>query len=118
MNNTQSPLLQELARAADSHNIKDQLSVLFYREVVKDRHNMKNYYRLSNKLNEAVRMRDRYINELQASNDSNEVADSIEILKRMQIDDIQMASCLMLTAREMQTKVHKKNNFIMRLRLD
>ncbi|GJU84392.1 hypothetical protein Tco_1291938 [Tanacetum coccineum] len=78
MSNTQSPLLQELACAADSHNIKDQL------------------------------MRGEYINELQTSNDSNEVADSIEILKRMQVDDIQMASRLMLTAREMQTKVQKK----------
>ncbi|GKC46149.1 hypothetical protein Tco_1063871 [Tanacetum coccineum] len=63
ISNTQSLLLQELARAADSHNIKDQLSVLFEREVVEDRQNMQNYYRLSNKLNEVVRMRDRYINE-------------------------------------------------------
>ncbi|GJY41896.1 hypothetical protein Tco_0429166 [Tanacetum coccineum] len=108
MSNAQSPLLQELARAADSHNIKDQLSVLFKREVVEDRQNMQNYYRLSNKLNEAVRMRDGYINELHTSNDSNEVADSIEILERMQVDDIQMASRLMVTAREMQTKLLKK----------
>ncbi|GJR14336.1 hypothetical protein Tco_0142261 [Tanacetum coccineum] len=105
MSNAQSLLLQELACAADSHNIKDQLLVLFEREVIEDRQNMQNYYRLSNKLNEAVRMRDGYINELQTSNDSNEVADSIEILKRMQIDDIQMASRLMVTAGEMQTRV-------------
>ncbi|GJX80186.1 hypothetical protein Tco_0328335 [Tanacetum coccineum] len=116
--NAQSPLLQELARAADSHNIKDKLLVLFEREVIEDRQNMQNYYRLSNKLNEAVRMRDGYINELQTSNDSNEVADSIKILKRMQIDDIQMASRLMVTAGEMQTKVIEKNNFIMLLKLD
>ncbi|GJX35012.1 hypothetical protein Tco_0246569 [Tanacetum coccineum] len=54
MSNAQSPLLQELARAADSHNIKDQLLVLLEREVIKDRQNMQNYYRLSNKLNEAI----------------------------------------------------------------
>ncbi|GJX60496.1 hypothetical protein Tco_0291886 [Tanacetum coccineum] len=56
MNNAQSPLLQELARAADSHNIKDQLLVLFEREVIEA------------------------------------------------IDDIQMASRLIVTAGEMQTK--------------
>nr|GEV11468.1 hypothetical protein [Tanacetum cinerariifolium] len=53
MSNAQLPLLQELARAVDSHNIKDQLSVLFEREVVEDRQNMKNHYMLSNILNEA-----------------------------------------------------------------
>ncbi|GJV25507.1 hypothetical protein Tco_1378202 [Tanacetum coccineum] len=118
MSNAQSPLLHELARAAGSHNIKDQLLVLFEREVIEDRKNMQNYYRLSNKLNETVRIRDGYINELQTSNDSNEVADSIEILKRMQIDDIQTASRLMVTAGEMQTKVVEKNSFISRLKQD
>nr|GFA39764.1 hypothetical protein [Tanacetum cinerariifolium] len=114
MSNAQSLLLQELARAVDSHNIKDQLSVLFERKVVQDRQNMKNHYMLSNKLNEAVRMRDGYINEFRRQT----TLMSIEILKRMQVDDIQMASRLMVMAREMQTKVLKKNNFIMRLKLD
>ncbi|GKB97096.1 hypothetical protein Tco_0983233 [Tanacetum coccineum] len=116
MTNTQSPLLQKLARAADSHDIKDQLSVLFEREVIEDTQKMQSYYRLSNELREAVRMRDGYINELQTSNNSNEVSDIIEIMRRMQVDDMEMTSRLM--AREMQTKVHEKNNFIMRLRLD
>ncbi|GJT60331.1 hypothetical protein Tco_1003864 [Tanacetum coccineum] len=106
--NTQSPLLQKLARAADSHDIKDQLSVLFEREVIKDRQNMQSYYMISNKLREAVRMREGYFNELQTSNNSNKVANSIEIMRRMQVDDIQMASRLMLTAKEMKTKVHEK----------
>nr|GEU96222.1 hypothetical protein [Tanacetum cinerariifolium] len=65
---------------------------------------MQNYYRLSNELREAVRMRDGYINELQISNNSNEVSDSIEIMRRMQFDDIEAASRLMLMAREIQTK--------------
>ncbi|GJY08463.1 hypothetical protein Tco_0375517 [Tanacetum coccineum] len=115
--NTQSPLFRERARTADSHNIKDQLSVVFEREVVEDTQNMQSYYRLSNKLREAVRMRDEYINELQTTNNSNDVADSIEIMRRMQHDDIEKASRLMVMAREMQTTVHEKK-VTMWLRLD
>ncbi|GJW93723.1 hypothetical protein Tco_0173395 [Tanacetum coccineum] len=48
----------------------------------------------------------------------NEVVERIEILRHMQLDDMQMASHLMLMAREMQDKVHEKNNFIARLRFD
>ncbi|GJR27189.1 hypothetical protein Tco_1103421 [Tanacetum coccineum] len=76
---------------------------------------MQDYYRLSNELTKAVRMRDGYINELQMSNSSNEVVKSIEIMRRMHVDDMETASCLMLMAREMQTKVHEKKIFIMRL---
>ncbi|GJU55426.1 hypothetical protein Tco_1229140 [Tanacetum coccineum] len=83
MTNTESPLLQELARAVDSNDVKDQLSVLFEREVVEDIRKMQNYYKLSNELMEAVRMRNGYINELQVSNNSNEVVESIEIMQRM-----------------------------------
>ncbi|GJY66897.1 hypothetical protein Tco_0469135 [Tanacetum coccineum] len=85
MANTQSPLLQELERATDSHDIKDLLSVLFRREI---------------------------------SYSSNKVAKSIKIMRRMQLDDMEKASRLMLMASEIQTKVHEKNNFIARLRLD
>ncbi|GJX26395.1 hypothetical protein Tco_0232691 [Tanacetum coccineum] len=67
---------------------------------------------LSNKLREAVRMRDEYINELQTTNNSNDVADSIEIMRRMQHDDIEKASRLMvIMAREMQTTVHEKKSY-------
>ncbi|GKA82464.1 hypothetical protein Tco_0789212 [Tanacetum coccineum] len=78
---------------------------------------MQDYYRLASDLRESVRMRDEYINELHMINSSNEVGESIEVMRRMQLDDIEMDSCLMLMAREMQTKVHDKNNFIVRLRL-
>ncbi|GKA48364.1 hypothetical protein Tco_0741322, partial [Tanacetum coccineum] len=49
----ETPLLQQLSRAADSHDIRDQL------------------------------MRDGYINELQMSESSDEVVDSIEIMRRV-----------------------------------
>ncbi|GJW20750.1 hypothetical protein Tco_0031372 [Tanacetum coccineum] len=117
MSNTGSPLFRELARAADSNNVKDQLSVLFRREVAEDSKKMEDFYRLSNELTETVRIRDAYINELRIKDSSNEVAESIEIMRRMQLDDMQAASRLMLMAREMQDKVHEKTNFIVTLRL-
>ncbi|GKB64918.1 hypothetical protein Tco_0921104 [Tanacetum coccineum] len=73
MANTSTPLLQELARAADSDDIRDQLLVLFTTE-------------------------------------------SIEILKRVQLDDMEKASRLLLMVREIQSKVFEKNTFIARLR--
>ncbi|GKE06732.1 hypothetical protein Tco_1398750 [Tanacetum coccineum] len=117
MANTQTPLLQELLRAADSYDIKDQLPVLFRREVVEDSHKMHDYRRLSSKLREAVRMEDEYINELQMLDSSKEVLKGIEIMRRMQLDDMEKASRLLLMAREIQTKLHEKNNFIRKLRL-
>ncbi|GKD78821.1 hypothetical protein Tco_1341442, partial [Tanacetum coccineum] len=76
---------------------------------------MQDYYRLSSKLRETVRMRDAYINEFHMKDSSNKVVESIEILRHMQLDNMQMASHLMLMAREMQDKVHEKNRFIARL---
>nr|GEZ04531.1 hypothetical protein [Tanacetum cinerariifolium] len=95
------PLLQELARAADSHDIKDQRSVLFQREAAKDLKKMQDYYRLSGELGKTIRMRDAYISELRTKCSSNDIVESIEIL---QLDDTQAASHLMLTAREIQEK--------------
>nr|GEV32726.1 hypothetical protein [Tanacetum cinerariifolium] len=117
MTNTVLPLLQELARAADSHDIRDQLSVLFQREAAKDFKKMQDYCRLSGELSETIRMRDAYISELRTKCSSNEIVESIEILRGMQLDDTQAASILMLIVREMQGKVHEKNRFVTRLRL-
>ncbi|GJX78673.1 hypothetical protein Tco_0326822 [Tanacetum coccineum] len=104
-------LLQELARAADSHDIRDQLSVLFQREAAEDLKKMQDYYRLSGELSETIRMRDAYISELRTKCSSNKIGESIEILRGMQLDDTQAASRLMLMAREMQDKVHEKKPF-------
>ncbi|GKB08777.1 hypothetical protein Tco_0837089 [Tanacetum coccineum] len=88
MANTGTSLLQELARAADSDDIMDQLLVLFTREVVEDTEKMENYRQLI----------------------------CIEILKRVQLDDMEKASRLLLMAREIQSKVFEKNTFIARIR--
>ncbi|GJU53538.1 hypothetical protein Tco_1227252 [Tanacetum coccineum] len=105
MADTQTPLLQELSRAADSHDIRDQLSVLFLREVAEISEKMHEYRRLSSELRLGVKMRAGYINELEMSNNSNEVVDSIEIMRRMQVDDIKKASRLLLMAREVKNKI-------------
>ncbi|GKC45444.1 hypothetical protein Tco_1063166, partial [Tanacetum coccineum] len=76
---------------------------------------MQDYYKLSSELRETIRIRDAYINEFHMKDSSNEVVESIEIMRRMQLDDMQMDSRLMLIAREMHEKVHEKNNFIARL---
>ncbi|GJQ92955.1 hypothetical protein Tco_0004094 [Tanacetum coccineum] len=56
---------------------KDQLPVLFRREVVEDSHKMHDYRRLSSELKEAVRMEDEYINELQMLDSYEEVWKSV-----------------------------------------
>ncbi|GKG50655.1 hypothetical protein Tco_0538779, partial [Tanacetum coccineum] len=107
MTNTGRQLFQELSRTADSHGIRDQLSVLFRREVAEDLEKMENYHRLSNNLRNSVRIRDRYISDLQIFHMSDEVVESIEILRRMQLDDIEKASHLLLMAKEIQNKVYE-----------
>ncbi|GKC17411.1 hypothetical protein Tco_1014193 [Tanacetum coccineum] len=116
MANTGTPLLQKLARAADSDDIRDQLSLLFTREVAEDTEKMEDYRRLSGELRNGVRMRDRYIRELRTSHMSDEVVESIQILKRVQLDDMEKAYRLLLMARETQNKVFEENTIIARLR--
>ncbi|GKA70538.1 hypothetical protein Tco_0776677 [Tanacetum coccineum] len=55
---------------------------------------------LSGELREAVRMMDQYINELQISYSSDDVLGSIKIIRRMQLDDMEKASHLLLMARD------------------
>ncbi|GKD98466.1 hypothetical protein Tco_1382363 [Tanacetum coccineum] len=104
-------LLQELSRAADSYDIRDQLSILFRREVVEDSQRMHEYHRLSDELTEGVKMRDKYMNELRMLVNYDEILDSIEIMRRMQVDDMEKASCLLVMAREIQIKVLEKKPF-------
>ncbi|GJV96898.1 hypothetical protein Tco_1548475 [Tanacetum coccineum] len=119
MANTGMPLLRELAGAADSTDISDQLSVLFRREANEESEKMHDYRRLSDELRESIRMRDAYIEEfqrLQMYDSSDEVIESIEILKGMQVNDMEKASRLILMAREIQNRVYEKYNFITKLR--
>nr|GEY84312.1 hypothetical protein [Tanacetum cinerariifolium] len=91
---TPPPLLQELSRAANSHATNDQLAVLFRREVAEDYEKVRKFHRLSGELREAVRMRDRYINELKMSTSCDDTLECIDIMRRMQLDDMEKASRL------------------------
>ncbi|GJY88372.1 hypothetical protein Tco_0503000, partial [Tanacetum coccineum] len=93
-----------MARVADSRDIRDQLSAIFHREVFEDSQKMRDYYRLSNEITESVRMRDEYMKELQIIPRSDVVGESVEIMRRMQVDDTEAISRLMLMATEMQMK--------------
>ncbi|GJU81859.1 hypothetical protein Tco_1284224 [Tanacetum coccineum] len=109
-------LLEELARAADSDVTKDQLIVLFEREVIEDAKKIMDFRRLSSELRAAVRRRDRYIIELVLYRSYDDTLGTIKMLSRMQLDDMEKAARLLLMARETQIKVDKKTGFIMRMR--
>ncbi|GJT05818.1 hypothetical protein Tco_0840280 [Tanacetum coccineum] len=115
------PLLQELARAANSNDIRDQLSVLFKREVDEASEKMHDYCRLSDELREGVRKRDAYIEELQKLqmfNSLDRVRESVDMIKSMQPDDMQKASRLLLMAMEVQNEVSLLRDLFAELGLD
>nr|GEV59344.1 hypothetical protein [Tanacetum cinerariifolium] len=106
---------EELAHAADSNDIEDQLSMLLKREVNEAYEKMHDYCRLSDELREGVRKRDAYIEELQKLqmfNSLDRVREIVDMIKSMQPDDMQKASRLLLMAREVQNEVYEINNLI------
>ncbi|GJU16750.1 hypothetical protein Tco_1144716 [Tanacetum coccineum] len=109
----------KISYVAGSTDVKDQLSVFFRREVNEESQKMHDYRRLSDDLRENVRRRDAYIEEfkrLEMYNSSDEVIETIEILKGMQVDDMEKASRLILMAREIQNRVYQIYDFITKLR--
>nr|GEW97759.1 hypothetical protein [Tanacetum cinerariifolium] len=103
----------ELARPTDSDDIRDQLLVLFTKEVSEDTEKMENYRQPSGQLRNGVRIRDTYNRELRTSDMSDEVVESIEILKRVQLDDMEKASRLLLMAREIQSTMSRTFELMM-----
>ncbi|GJV32057.1 hypothetical protein Tco_1392457 [Tanacetum coccineum] len=115
---TPLPLLEELSRAADSYMpwndkkpfttkelgdicvTKDQLKVLFEREVAEDARKVREFHRLSSELREAVRRGDGYIIELRMSRSYDDARGTIKMMRRMLLDDMEKASRLLLMARE------------------
>nr|GEX67005.1 hypothetical protein [Tanacetum cinerariifolium] len=90
-----------------------------WREANEESERMHDYRRLSDELRESVRTSDGYIKEmhkLQMYDSSDEVLESIKILKSMQVDDMEKASRLIFMAREVQNRVYEKNSFIRKLR--
>nr|GEW73236.1 hypothetical protein [Tanacetum cinerariifolium] len=110
------PLIKELTHTADSDMTKDQLIVLFEREVVEDVDKIMDFRRLSSELREAVRKRDGYIAKLGLCRSCDNTLGTIEMLRHMHLDDMEKAGRMLLMARETQMKVNEKNGFIMRMR--
>ncbi|GKE37330.1 hypothetical protein Tco_1460735 [Tanacetum coccineum] len=86
------PLIEELACAANSDVTKDY------------------------KLKAVVRRRDGYIVELRLYKSCDDTLGTIEMLSRMQLDDMEKAARLLLMARETRVKLDEKTGFIMRMR--
>ncbi|GJV89132.1 hypothetical protein Tco_1533070 [Tanacetum coccineum] len=80
-------LIEELARAADSDLTKDQLIVLLEREVAEDVDKIMDFSRLFSELRASVRKRDVYIAELRLYRSCDDTLGTIEMLRRMQLDD-------------------------------
>nr|GEX79692.1 hypothetical protein [Tanacetum cinerariifolium] len=60
--------------------------------------------------------RDEYVAELRASKSCDDALGTIEILSRMQLDNMEKAARLLLMAMDTQIKVDEKTGFIMRMR--
>ncbi|GJY22628.1 hypothetical protein Tco_0396286 [Tanacetum coccineum] len=110
------PLFKELSRAADSHVTKDQLIVMLQREVVEDVGKVTEFHRLSSEMREAVRRRDGYISKLKMSRSCDDALRTIEMLRRMQLDDMEKASYLLLMTMKTQLKAHENTRFIAKMR--
>ncbi|GJX46397.1 hypothetical protein Tco_0271587 [Tanacetum coccineum] len=109
-------LLEELARATNSDVTKDQLIVLFEREADEDVAKIMDFRRLSKELRAVVRRRDGSIAELGVYRSCDDTLGTIEMLSRMQLDDMEKDARLLLMARETQIKVDENTGFIMRMR--
>ncbi|GKD77259.1 hypothetical protein Tco_1339880 [Tanacetum coccineum] len=110
------PLFEELSRAADSHVTKDQLIAMLQREVVEDAGKVTEFHRLSSETREAVRRRDGYISKLKMSRSCDDALRTIEMLRHMQLDDMEKASCLLLMMMKTQLKAHENTRFIAKMR--
>nr|GEX99095.1 hypothetical protein [Tanacetum cinerariifolium] len=110
------PLLEELVRSAESDVTKDQLIVLFEREVAEDAEKVREFYRLSSELRVAIRRWDGYVAELRALRSCDDALGIIKMFSRMQLDDMEKAVYLLLMARETEFKIDEKATFIKRMR--
>ncbi|GKC00292.1 hypothetical protein Tco_0986428 [Tanacetum coccineum] len=71
---------------------------------------------LSSELKAVVRRMDGYIAKLRLYKSCDDTLGTIEMLSRMQLDDMEKAARLLLMARETQVKLDEKTGFIMRMR--
>ncbi|GJZ19660.1 hypothetical protein Tco_0556250 [Tanacetum coccineum] len=110
------PLILELARAAGSDVTKDQLVVLFEREIAESVGKIKEFRRLCIELRANIRLRNDYIFELRLYRSCDDILGSIAMLHTMQLDDTENVGRLLSMARETHRKVDEKTAFIRRIR--
>ncbi|GKF10623.1 hypothetical protein Tco_0048549 [Tanacetum coccineum] len=84
--------------------------------VAEDVNKIMDFRRLSSELRAAVRKRDVYIAELRLYRSCDDTLGTIEMLRSMQLDDMEKVGRMLLMARETQMKVNEKNGLIMRMR--
>ncbi|GJT45012.1 hypothetical protein Tco_0953727 [Tanacetum coccineum] len=110
------PLLEELSKTAMSTRTKDQLLILIQREVKEDASKVSEFKKLVGELLEDVRRRRGYIGELKKLKTNNDAIGTVELLQRMQKDDLEKAARLLLMANETKLKMQEKNSFILKIR--
>ncbi|GJT75328.1 hypothetical protein Tco_1042053 [Tanacetum coccineum] len=110
------PLLEELSKTAMSTKTKDQLLILIQREVKEDASKVSEFKKLAGELLEDVRRRRGYIGELKKLKTNNDAIETVELLQRMQKDDLEEATLLLLMANKTKLKMQNKSSFILKLR--
>ncbi|GJU64857.1 hypothetical protein Tco_1246692 [Tanacetum coccineum] len=104
----------QLARAAGSDVTKDQLVVLFEREIAESVGKIKEFRRLCIGLRANIRLRNDYISELRLYRSCDDIIGCIALLRTMQLDDRKMLP-LLSTARGLSVKWYDEDNFIRRI---
>ncbi|GKC70436.1 reverse transcriptase domain, reverse transcriptase zinc-binding domain protein [Tanacetum coccineum] len=110
------PLLEELSKTAMSTLTKDQLLILIQREVKEDASKVSEFKKLAGELLEDIKRRRSYIGELKNLKTNKDAIGMVELLQRMQKDDMEKALRLLLMANETKLKMHDKNNFILKIK--
>ncbi|GJU80561.1 hypothetical protein Tco_1282926 [Tanacetum coccineum] len=105
------PLLEELSKTAMSTKTKDQLLILIQREVKEDASKVSEFKKLAGELLEDVRRRRGYIGELKKLKTNNDAIETVELLQRMQKDDLEEAARLLLMANKTKLKMQNKKQF-------
>nr|GEX13464.1 reverse transcriptase domain, reverse transcriptase zinc-binding domain protein [Tanacetum cinerariifolium] len=94
---------------------KDQLLILIQREVIEDASKVSEFKKLAGELLEDMRRRG-YIGELKKLKTNKDAIGMVELLQRLQKDDMEKVARLLLMANETKLKMCDKNSFILKIR--
>nr|GEW00984.1 hypothetical protein [Tanacetum cinerariifolium] len=97
-----------IAKWNNAYVVKDQLVVLFVREVVEDVRKIRDFHRLCIELRVNIRLRNDYISKLRLYRSCDDVLGSIEMLRHIYSDDKEKDARLLSMARETQHRVDEE----------